>query len=298
MRVIRQATINKENTTSFRNAMVVTVVGNVFLTALKAYGARVSGSVALYADAVNSISDMIYSLLLAFGLYISLKPPDETHPQGHSRFEPLVGLVVTMSMAIAGYTAGRAAIERLISGGIAVEPGLPTIILILSALTKLGMFLIIRSIARKVNSPALKTAAIDNVMDVLTSSVALIGILTSRINPIFDAIAGILVALWIFRAAYQAAVGHISLLTGGAPPEELRDQIIEIASAQPGVLRVHRVIAEYVGPKLVVEMHINVTDAMTIKEAHAIEDDLMDKILAIPEVDRVYVHLEPNDNSD
>ena len=82
----------------------------------KAYASYITGSVALYADAANSISDVLYSLLMILGLWLAMQPPDISHPQGHSRFEPLVGLAIAGSMTLAGYEAGRTAIERFING--------------------------------------------------------------------------------------------------------------------------------------------------------------------------------------
>ena len=64
--------------------------------------AYISGSVALYADAANSVSDVVYSLFMVVGLWMAQRPPDLSHPQGHSRFEPIIGLLVTASMAFRG----------------------------------------------------------------------------------------------------------------------------------------------------------------------------------------------------
>ena len=89
----------------FKIALIITIAGNVLLAVLKGLAAYFSGSVALYADAANSISDVLYSIMMVIGLWMALRPPDIGHPQGHSRFEPLVGLMVSFSMAFAGYEA-------------------------------------------------------------------------------------------------------------------------------------------------------------------------------------------------
>ena len=77
------------------------------------------------------------------------------------------------------------------------------------------------------------------------------------------------------------------------PPEELRKQIVEIASAIPGVEKVHLVVTEYVGPHLLVDMHINVNGEMTLNDAHEISDQVIENLVALAEIDRAYVHLEP-----
>lgn len=280
----------------FKIALIITISGNVVLAVTKGLAAYFSGSVALYADAANSISDVLYSVLMVLGLWMAMKPPDISHPQGHSRFEPLVGLMVSFSMAFAGYKAGSASIQRFLEGGLAVQPGLPTLTLIFSALVKIGMYIAIRNISRQVKSPALKTTAQDNLNDVFTSTAAFVGALgSSLIHPLLDAIAGMLVALWILRSAFLNAREHLNFLTGGGATEELRLKIIETAESVPGVLRVHHLMTDYSGPKLVVDLHINVDGSTTLLDSHVITDQVIEKLHTLPDIDRVYVHLEPDD---
>jgi cation diffusion facilitator family transporter len=283
----------------FKIALIITIAGNILLAVLKGLVAYFSGSVAVYADAPNSISDVLYSILMVVGLWVALRPPDLSHPQGHSRYEPLVGLMVAFSMAFAGYEAGRTAVERFLEGGLAVEPGLPTLVLVFSALLKVGMFYGIKKISQQVNSPALRTTAQDNLNDVFTSLAAFIGALgSSLVHPLLDAIAGILVALWIFRSAFNATREHLNFLTGGGASEELRLKIMQTAEAVPGVLRVHHLMTDYSGPRLVVDLHVNVNGDTPLRDSHEITDQVIAQLQALPDVDRVYVDLEPDDWTD
>ncbi len=120
MQWIRDYKPDLEVTRLFRRALVITLAGNVILAVGKGAAAYFSGSVALYADAANSISDVLYSLLMVLGLRMALQPPDISHPQGHGRFEPIVGLAVAAAMTFAGYEAGRTAVERFLIGGMDV----------------------------------------------------------------------------------------------------------------------------------------------------------------------------------
>lgn len=278
----------------YRTALLITVCGNVLLAGSKGLVAYLSGSVALFADAANSISDVVYSLLMVLGLWMAQRPPDLSHPQGHGRFEPLVGLVVTASMTYAGFEAARASLERFASGGIAIEPGLPLLVLIFSAGIKTGMYFSIVSIARRVNSPTLKTTARDNISDVLTSMAALAGTVGSTLlSPLADPIAGIMVAGWIFRNAFIAGRENLGFLTGAGASEELRQQVVMRAKSIKGVRDVHFASVEYVGPKLVADLHINLDGDLSLERAHAISDQVIAAVEELPDVDRVYVHLEP-----
>jgi len=295
MRWIRDYTPKPEQQSLYRQALIITVLGNIFLAVAKALAASISGSAALFADAANSISDVLYSLLMVLGLNVAQRPPDLSHPQGHGRFEPLVGLMVSFSMAFAGFEAARAAFERFSTGGLAVEPGMPSLVLAGSALVKAGMFWSITRLARSLHSPTLETTAKDNLSDVLTSIAAFAGIFGSRfVHPLFDAGAGFIVSAWIFRAAFNAARENLRFLTGAGASAELREEIVKVASSVPGVLRVHHTMTEYVGPSLVVDLHINVSGQMQLKNAHAISDEVANRLQALPEVDRAYIHLEPD----
>ncbi len=294
MQWIRDYKPDPDVTRLFRQALVITLVGNIALAVGKAVVAWLSGSVALYADAANSTSDVFYSLMMVLGLWIARQPPDMGHPQGHGRFESVAGLIVAAAMTFAGYEAGRASLERFLSGGGIVELGWPTLALLFSATVKAVMYSSIRQIAQKVSSPTLATVAQDNLSDVLTSVAAFAGIFGSKfLHPLTDPLAGALVALWIVRAALQAWKENLRYLTGAGAPPEIREEIAAVAATVSGVLGVHQVITEYVGPRLVADLHIDVDGHIPLFEAHRISDEVRTQLEALPEVDRVYVHVEP-----
>jgi cation diffusion facilitator family transporter len=235
---------------------------------------------------------------MVIGLWIAIQPPDLSHPQGHARFEPVVGLVLSLMMSIAGYEALRNSIDRFISGAQAIQFDLPSIVLLASAVLKTGMYVIVRKLAQQTESTSLKTAAQDNLADILTSIAAFVGIIgSSLIHPFFDPIAGVLVALWIFKAAFEAGKENFSFLTGKGANEEVREKIFQTAKSVPGVKNVHHMMSDYVGPKLLVDMHINLPNQASLEEVHAVEDAVIEALQALPEVDRAYVHVEPLEES-
>jgi len=101
--------------------------------------------------------------------------------------------------------------------------------------------------------------------------------------------------LWIFKAAFEAGKENFAYLTGAGPSEVLRQKIIDAANGVDGQHTVHHMISEYVGPKLVVDLHINLPGNATLDEVHCVSDRVIDTLENLPEVDRVYVHVEPND---
>lgn len=294
MQWIRDHNPNPEKSRAYRTALIITLTGNILLAVGKGIVSYFSGSIALYADTANSVADVIYSIAMVIGLWFAMQPPDLSHPQGHQRFEPLVGLVVSFSMGIAGYEALRTSIQRFIAGGESIALDLPTLILLVSAAFKAGMFFVIRKLAEKTESPTLRASAKDHLSDVLTSVAAFIGILGSNfLHPAADPAAGLLVSLWIFKAAFEAGKENFAFLTGAGADEDLRQKIIETAVDVPGVQQVHHMMSDYVGPKLLVDMHINLPGKASLDEVHTVTDSVIEALENLPEVDRAYVHVEP-----
>ncbi len=294
MQWIRNQQSSPERVHAYKTAIFITLTGNVLLAVGKGVVSHFTGSAALYADTANSVSDVIYSLAIVIGLWLAVQPPDISHPQGHARFEPLVGMVVAAMMGIAGYEALRTSFNRYLTGGAAIELNLPSLILMASAAIKAVMFIWVRKLAALAESPSLRISAKDNLSDVLTSIAAFLGILGSNLlHPLLDPVAGFLVSLWIFKAAFDAGKENIRYLTGAGADAELRQKIIETASQVEGVLKVHHMMSDYVGPKLIVDMHINLPGDSSLEQVHAIEDRVIAALEALPEVDRAYVHVEP-----
>jgi len=282
----------------YRQAISIAVTGNILLAAAKGTVAWFSDSSAVFSDAANSLSDTLYSVLMAAGLYLAQQPADESHPQGHSRFEPLVSLLIAVAMVAAGFMALREGALRFLSGAAAIEPGWPTVALVGSALVKVVMYLLVGRVGRLARSPAIQASARDNLSDVLTSTAAMLGVWGSRfVHPLFDPLAGIVVSLWIFRAAWEILSENLGYLTGRRAPPELVAQIVAAASSVPGVLDVHQVIADHVGPQVRVDMHIDVDGEMTLRQAHAIADRVQAQVETLPTVDLAFVHVEPTDAS-
>ncbi len=294
MKRVRSETLNSRRQLLYKRAIYIAIGGNAFLAVVKGFLAWWSGSSAVFSDAANSLSDTLYSIFMGIGLYLSQKPADETHPQGHSRIEPFVSLFIALMIAIAGITAIFWGVQRFRAGGARIEPNMPTLILVYSMLIKVVMYVLVRNIGRQTSSPAINATAKDNLVDVMTSVAALAGVWgTSLIDPLFDPVFGIFVGLWIFRITWEIAKENIGYLTGRGAPPELSQKIAEMALSIEGVERVHRLIAEYVGPQMRIDMHINVDGKMSLEHAHAIGEKVSEKINTLSEIDLVFVHVEP-----
>jgi cation diffusion facilitator family transporter len=286
--------VSAETRKLYIQAIAVAIIGNVLLLAGKGAAAWLSGSSAIYADAANSAADVAYSLLMGLGLWLALRPPDPGHPHGHRRIESLVSLIIGATMAYAGYQAGRSGVATWLRGAEPIRSLWAYVAPVGTVLAKAGMFLLVRNIGEHANSPAIRASAKDNLTDVVSSAAALLGVAASvYLLPLADPVAAILVSVWILRSAWEVVSESVQHLVGGAPPAELSRAVEEAALGVTGVLLVHRVIMEYVGPLVRVDIHVNVDGNQSLVEAHDIGDAVQDAIEDLDEVDHAFVHIEP-----
>jgi len=255
------------------------------------------GSLAVGGEAANSFADAAYSVFVLVGLYLTTQPPDVEHPHGHERIEPFVALFVATGVFAAGgailYQAGSA----LLSGTTTVDFGLNAVyVLVASAVAKYGLYRYVFARGERTHSPALKATALDNRNDVLTAGAALAGVLGVRAGyPLLDPLAAGFVALAVLYTGVEIVRDNVSYLVGSAPPESLRAEILERALDHPEVEGAHDVVAHYVGPEVDVSLHIEVEGHHTLFEAHDIETAVMDSVRELPEVDDVFVHVDPKE---
>jgi cation diffusion facilitator family transporter len=286
-----------DRTRAVRRVGVVVLAANLGLVAAKAAAWWLSGSIAVGSEAVNSLADVAYSLVVLGGLYLTTQPPDFEHPHGHERIEPFVSLVVALGVLAAGGGVIWSAATSLLAGTYGRSGGLAAIVVLSgTAVAKYALYRYCLGVARDHHSPAIRATALDNRNDILTAGAALAGVLGSAVGyPVLDPVAALAVALGILYTGYEIVRDNLNYLVGGAPPADLREEILARALSHPEVRGAHDVVAHYVGPEVDVSLHIEVEGEMSLYDAHDIETEVRQQVQAIPAVDDVFVHVDPKE---
>ncbi|NJE46071.1 cation transporter [Thermococcus sp. GR7] len=271
----------------------VSIIGNVLLAFIKLIAGFLYSSIALISDGVHSLSDVVTSVIGYLGIKISSKPPDRSHPFGHSRFEPLVAFLIGEALIIVAYEIGRDAVGRMLRGEVIEVNSVMLAVTILSILVKEAMFRYSVHVGRKLNSQIIIADAYHHRSDALSSVAVLFGLGTQKLGFQYgDTLAGFIVALFLVKVSFDIILENVGYLTGQAPPFEVCEEIKRRALSVPNVLGVHDLRAHYVGSKLHVELHIEVPPELTLKEAHDISEEVRERIEEIEDVDRAFVHVD------
>lgn len=269
---------------------------NIAFAAAKLIAGIVGHSNALIADAVESLADVLGSVIVVGGIRFAARPPDENHPYGHGKGEALAGLVVAVLLVAAGAAVAVQSIHALLAP--AVTPAAWTLLVLVVVIgVKETMFQVARRRALKSASSALLVDAWHHRADAITSVAALVGIaLALYAGPAFDH-----ADAWAALAAAGVIIVNGLLLLRepvheltDAAPDTLIDDVRRAASGVPGVRLVEKVLARKSGSRYLVDMHLHVDGSLSVREAHAIGGRAKAAIRAsLPSVADVLVHVEP-----
>jgi len=253
-------------------------------------------SIALIADGIQSFADAGVSLIVWIGLRLSRKKPDKRFHFGYHRVETLSSIVAALFMATIGGITLYQSYREFLNPTAVVDPLLAVVVA--SVATAVSSLLLIykRRAAEKYGSLALKTDASNSIKDVLTSITAIVGIaLSGYFNiPQTDAIAGIIISLFVFTMVYPTLKeASLVLLDSFHSPETIA-AIENIANSITQVKKVHSIRMRKLGSYLIGDMHIVLRNDMTVEEAHAIASQIEDRtIKEFDEIIEMNVIIEP-----
>lgn len=267
---------------------------NVLLFLGKYLAGRLSGSIAMTADAFNNLSDAGSSVITLLGFRMAAKKPDPGHPFGHGRIEYLSGVAVSIIIIVVGVQLGLESIDKIMNPQ-PVDAGLlPMLVLVASICVKGYMFAYNRGIGRKINSPGMAATAMDSLSDSIATSVVLISMLLSRFAGVnADGWGGIAVACFIIFSGFKAAKETLSPLLGNPPDPQLVHDITSIVFSHSEVMNVHDLIVHDYGPgRLMVSLHAEVPGNGNIYALHDTIDTIEYELSSKLGCDAV-IHMDP-----
>ena len=233
---------------------------NVLLFAGKYFAGALSGSIAIVADSFNNLSDAGSSLITLLGFRLAAKKPDPGHPYGHGRIEYISGFVVSFLILLMGFELAKSSIAKILAPEPIQAGWLPAAILIVSICVKLYMFFYNRSVGKKLGSSAMTATATDSISDAVATTVVLLSMGIAHFFDVnIDGYAGLLVALFILYAGYNAAKDTLAPLLGEAPDPDFVQRVNDIVMAHPEVIGIHDLVVHDYGPgRKMVTLHTEV----------------------------------------
>jgi cation diffusion facilitator family transporter len=270
---------------------------NLIFAAAKILGGLFGNAYVLIADGIESTLDIAGSFIIWGGLKFAARPPDETHPYGHGKAEPIAAVIVAVGVLAAAAGLAIQSVREILTPHHGPAPFTLGILIVVIVVKEI-LFRYVNRIGRHVESTAVQTDAWHHRSDALTSAAAFIGISVALIGGTGWQSADDWAALF---ACAVIATNGIRLLRPAfyeimdtAPRGEIVDLIRKAAASVPGVVEVEKSYVRKMGLSFYVDLHIGVNGNISVHEGHAIAHQVKRAIQqSDARVADVLVHIEP-----
>ncbi len=288
------ATVERANRLKNRAALASVSVA-ALLIAAKAAAWLATGSVSMLSTLVDSMLDLVASLLNLLAIRQAAVPPDREHRFGHGKAEPLAGLGQAAFIGGSGvfllFEAGR----RLMTP-VPIENGsVGLIVMLFSIALTLGLVTYQKWVIRRTGSIAIGADSLHYTSDLLVNLGVIAALILgsqfgwTRADPLI----ALGVSLFILISAWQVISGSLNLLMDRELPETDRQRIAAIISEHDGVRSMHDLRTRSSGTQTFIQLHLELDPELSLAEAHRISDEVMARIEeAFPDAE-VLIHEDP-----
>jgi cation diffusion facilitator family transporter len=275
------------------------VVGVVVL-GLKAWAYTVTGSVALYSDALESTVNVATALAALMAVYVAAQPADDKHPYGHHKAEYLSAVLAGTMIIGAALMIFYKAYQGFITPHPIEAPWLGLIINGGASVLNAAWCWVLITQGRRQRSAALVADGQHLLTDVISSAGVAVGLGLAVLTglELLDPLLGTLVALNILFAGWQLMQRSLSGLLDEAVPAEVLLSIKQVIAAHAtGALEAHDLRTRHAGKATFIDFHLVIPGATTVHEAHVICDRIEAALKAqVPDA-WVTIHVEPEDKA-
>ncbi|MDT3377844.1 cation diffusion facilitator family transporter [Labrys neptuniae] len=274
-------------------------VGLVVL-ALKFGAYWLTGSLALYSDALESIINVVAAGAAFIALRVASKPADGGHPYGHHKAEYFSAVIEGVMIVLAAILILIKAYDGILAPRPLDAPALGLAVNAVATAINLGWAVTLLRWGRTWRSPALVADGRHVMTDVWSSGGVLIGVALVAVTGwlILDPILAAIVAVNILWSGWVMIRDSVSSLMDASAPPEILDQIAKIiATHSEGAQEAHDVRTRQVGSIIFIDFHLVVQGTMSVTESHAICDRIELALRQAIEGARVTIHVEPEEKA-
>ncbi len=277
-------------------ALVSAGIGAAIL-ALKAWAYVLTGSLALYSDALESIINVAAAVAAFLGLRVAARPADQDHPYGHHKAEYFSAVIEGALIIVAALVILRDAYAAALSPKALDAPLAGLLVNGVATVVNAAWAAALLRFAKAMRSPALKADGQHVLADVFTSCGVLVGVGLVAVTGwlVLDTVVAVLVALNILWSGWGMVRDSVGgLMDKAAPPEMIARIRALIATHGEGALEAHDVRTRHAGQATFIDFHLVVPGSMTVEASHGICDRLEEVLRTDIPGAVVVIHVEPD----
>lgn len=270
---------------------------NLSLGVMKIIAGSVAHSYALLSDAVNSLGDVVTTVVVLIALRLAQQPPDDEHPYGHTRAEAIAASNVALLIIISALALAWRTLDRPV-GQAVIPPGWALVLAAVNVIIKEALYRYKLRVGTRTGSAAIIANAWDHRSDALCSFAVLVGLFLTRIGGQYgiwaDTAASLLVIAVVVANGIVVFRRSVHELLDPQAGDDFVREIRGAAITMPGVLGVEKLWVRKSGLEFFADIHLEVDPEITVAEGHRIGHAVRDRLIEkFPPLRDVLVHLEP-----
>ena len=276
-------------------ATYASVVVSAVLIVLKFAAWLATGSVAMLSSLVDSMLDIVASVMNVFAVRQALEPADREHRFGHGKAEPLAALGQSAFLAGGAILLVFEAVSRGISPAPVLRADLGIAVMVVSMLLDGALILYQRFVVARTRSLAIGADELHFRSDLVINAAVLAALIVNRVVdvPVLDPIFGGAIGLWIIYGSTRLLRQSLTQLMDHEMPDQDRARIRAIAEAASEVSAVHDLKTRLAGPTAFIQLHLEMDGAMDLQRAHRISDEVEAQLRdAYPNAE-IIIHQDP-----
>lgn len=287
---------NNERFNELNKVTIKTIILNFILVVLKLVAGIIGNSMSIIADGLHSLSDILSSIGVLIGNFVSKKPSDNGHNYGHEKAEVLTSFVLSIILIFASIEIGIKALNNFKDlNSITVPTILPLIVALISIVINEYQFYITMKVAKKQNSGLLKADAWHHRTDSLSSVAVFIGILGAMLGfKILEPIACLLVSMIVAKVGFDILKTSSNELMDCSIEEKELDNIKDKINEVNEVIELMDIKTRKHGSMIYIDTTITVNKDLSVYEGHTIAHKVEENLLnSFNNIKGITVHYEP-----
>lgn len=284
-----------KNNTLKKAAAWASVSTAVLLCLIKGAAVFLTGSLSIMSSMVDSLSDILSSLITMAAVHFSVKPPSENHRYGYGKAESISAMIQAAFIVGSAVFIFYDGFDRLIHPQVVEKTDVGIVIMVISLIITLLLIGFQRYVIKKTNSTAIIADSAHYNVDVLSNAAVIVSL--AVVHYIgwqwCDIVMALFISLYLLISGIKLAGQAVAEITDHEIDAEIKEKIVHLARSSEGVKGCHDLRTRVSGAQIFIEIHLEFDGRQSLYETHRLSDIVEQKIMRICPQAQVIVHQDP-----
>lgn len=279
---------------STKKASFLGIVFNLFLFIIKIIASTITSSQAMLADAMNSLGDILSSLMTLIGNKIASKPKDEDHNLGHGKAEYIYSMLISIVLIVVALSLCKDSLISIWMGNNYHYSNILIIVCIITIIIKFSLYLYTNKLSKELNSLLLKANSKDHLYDAVITAINLLSIILTIFGvSMIDGITGVIISTWILITGCKIFKESYDVLMDKTIDDKTKEKVLEVVKKYQEVKKVNHFNATPVGYQYQISFTIFVDGNISTYASHDIANRIERELEKFDEIYLTVIHVNP-----